>query len=265
MSNMKSTASRSSNSGLKTVYWMPPRSSEISTLSSPKVTPTHIRDWLISLRRASRANRSASLASSGEKTTPGTCGLKPANVLAEYNPATSYWRTSQVSLLTNMQSKYSERLPNWGMILDGVLSGLTPPVLPTRGKGCGWWPTPTSRDYKGARLPETLKASGRGESNSLPDKVLAVQMRISARRAIKPFRIKGTLNPDWVEWLMGWPIGWTSLDPLKEARILSWERDPADNGDIPRTAVGIKDRIPRIKTIGNGQVSACIAMAWKIL
>jgi hypothetical protein len=25
---------------------------------------------------------------------------------------------------------------------------------------------------------------------------------------------KGTLNPSWVEWLMGWPIGWTDLKPL---------------------------------------------------
>jgi hypothetical protein len=25
---------------------------------------------------------------------------------------------------------------------------------------------------------------------------------------------RGTLNPEWVEWLMGWPIGWTDLKPL---------------------------------------------------
>ena len=24
----------------------------------------------------------------------------------------------------------------------------------------------------------------------------------------------GQLNPPWVEWLMGWPIGWTDLKPL---------------------------------------------------
>jgi hypothetical protein len=24
----------------------------------------------------------------------------------------------------------------------------------------------------------------------------------------------GKLNPTWVEWLMGWPIGWTDLKPL---------------------------------------------------
>jgi len=25
----------------------------------------------------------------------------------------------------------------------------------------------------------------------------------------------GPLNPEWVEWLMGWPLGWTDLKPLE--------------------------------------------------
>ena len=25
----------------------------------------------------------------------------------------------------------------------------------------------------------------------------------------------GKLNPMWVEWLMGWPLGWTDLKPLE--------------------------------------------------
>src|SRR5690606_24677965 len=25
----------------------------------------------------------------------------------------------------------------------------------------------------------------------------------------------GSLNPTWVEWLMGWPLGWTDLKPLE--------------------------------------------------
>ena len=27
--------------------------------------------------------------------------------------------------------------------------------------------------------------------------------------------IGGTLNPVFVEWLMGWPLGWTGLKPLE--------------------------------------------------
>ena len=28
----------------------------------------------------------------------------------------------------------------------------------------------------------------------------------------------GVLNPVWVEWLMGWPLGWTDLKPLETAK-----------------------------------------------
>jgi hypothetical protein len=63
----------------------------------------------------------------------------------------------------------------------------------------GWWPTPAARDYKGAVLPETLAAKNRNPmTNSLPD---AIQHKSGS----------GSLNPEWVEWLMGVPIGWTEL------------------------------------------------------
>lgn len=32
----------------------------------------------------------------------------------------------------------------------------------------------------------------------------------------------GKLNPRWVEWLMSWPIGWASLEPLEMARFRQW-------------------------------------------
>tara|TARA_R100001244_G_C5062000_1_gene109082 strand:+ start:57 stop:491 length:435 start_codon:yes stop_codon:yes gene_type:complete len=59
------------------------------------------------------------------------------------------------------------------------------------------WPTPTTRDYKGGRKLETLKKVGRNENNSLPDKVNSLQGET------------GSLNPTWVEWLMGFPTGYT--------------------------------------------------------
>lgn len=43
----------------------------------------------------------------------------------------------------------------------------------------------------------------------------------------------GRLNPEWVEWLMGWPVGWTALQPLETARFREWQQQhslslPAD-------------------------------------
>jgi len=33
----------------------------------------------------------------------------------------------------------------------------------------------------------------------------------------------GTLNPTWVEWLMGWPLGWTDLKPLEMDKYRKWQ------------------------------------------
>ena len=110
------------------------------------------------------------------------------------------------------------------------------PKLAQRGKGNleeqvaqKMFPTPTARDYKGARKPETLEKAGRTPTNSLPDMV-AHQMfptptaneDAAGRPGTKMQKMlgnhpevrnkgEGTLNADWVEWLMGYPNGWTSL------------------------------------------------------
>ena len=79
------------------------------------------------------------------------------------------------------------------------------------------WPTPAARDYKGARKPEAMAKTGRNpETNSLPD---AVEFQDGET---------GRLNPMWVEWLMGWPLGWTDLQPLEMDRFL--ERQQQHSG-----------------------------------
>jgi hypothetical protein len=34
----------------------------------------------------------------------------------------------------------------------------------------------------------------------------------------------GTLNPAWVEWLMGWPLGWTDLKQLEMDKFRLWQQ-----------------------------------------
>jgi len=53
------------------------------------------------------------------------------------------------------------------------------------------WPTPTARDWK---------------DNGKSPAELARNSKTLATHA------GGKLNPQWVEWLMGFPIGWTDLD-----------------------------------------------------
>ena len=35
-------------------------------------------------------------------------------------------------------------------------------------------------------------------------------------------QVGGPLNPTWVEWLMGWPIGWTALEGLEMGKFRQW-------------------------------------------
>jgi len=88
--------------------------------------------------------------------------------------------------------------------------------------GKATWPTPAARDYKGANSRAHCKVNGTGRKHmdQLPNAV--------AHR-FRP-ETKCALNPTWVEWLMGWPIGWTSMDGIEELDWRGWNTDPADVG-----------------------------------
>jgi len=72
------------------------------------------------------------------------------------------------------------------------------------------WPTPTARDYKGTNSKEGLtRTDGKTRLDQLPNMV------IHGQPDPKNPNTTGKnleLNPDWVEQLMGLPIGWTDLD-----------------------------------------------------
>ena len=55
-----------------------------------------------------------------------------------------------------------------------------------------------------------------------------------------PTIVGGSLNPQWVEWLMNYPLGWTDLTSPSH---------PEPN--IPRVAQGVKNRVDRLKGLGN--------------
>jgi hypothetical protein len=89
--------------------------------------------------------------------------------------------------------------------------------------------------------------------------------------------VQGQLNPDWVEWLMGWPIHWTSLKPLKKKHFEDWQEKMkkqdgikntawwTEEPDIPRVAAGVKNRVARLKALGNGQVPAVVSAVWRAM
>lgn len=61
------------------------------------------------------------------------------------------------------------------------------------------WPTPRANSAMAAMITE--------EAN--PDRYPNLETRLKKR---DPSVVGGQLNPTWVEWLMGFPIGWTNLE-----------------------------------------------------
>ena len=120
------------------------------------------------------------------------------------------------------------------------------------------WPTPKSSEYKGAaldRIPGTDKYRG-----NLCEKA---ELETGAPQLENGKVMR--LNPDWVEWLMGWPVGWTSMEKITELDWRDWSVDPANTGSVPRVTGGTKHRVGRLKAIGNGQCPQAAALAWTIL
>src|SRR5207253_450841 len=87
---------------------------------------------------------------------------------------------------------------------QGGSAGRTGPVRPSLDSLARNWPTPRATDGSnggpsqtgGALVPMALRASG------LPDPTTSKAGDGSSKSG-------RTLNPRFVEWLMGWPIGWT--------------------------------------------------------
>jgi hypothetical protein len=101
----------------------------------------------------------------------------------------------------------------------------------------GNWPTPTCSDAFTDKLQSSQQKEGSMHSVNLSQAVRmfptptatntkAVHMRGADNGKEREPRVVqeggGQLNPDWVEWLMGWPLGWTDLKPSGTDKFQAW-------------------------------------------
>lgn len=147
---------------------------------------------------------------------------------ARYDRGSSSWKT-HLCLWEEDLKPSSLTLPRWGMMRGGELWERTTPELLTEETGFGeeQWPTPRATDgsHGGRVTPRKSKNGG--------NLIEAVSMNMfptptaNRRDGLQSHGVNvigGQLNPEWVEWLMGWPIGWTDLKPLGMDKFQQWRR-----------------------------------------
>jgi hypothetical protein len=188
-------------------------------------------------------------------------GKKCRESFVRFDPDTLSWKTHQCSLLEDWES-FSETWPQWGIMQDGECWEPTiflPHILESEfgllvncgGGGATIWPTPTACMSKGTNVNALTRKNGRSRERDRLDHAvlhmmvfptpqasdhkdrghvgsLSIQRRLEKGKQINlsmtVSKKHGALNPEWVEWLMAFPIGWTDSKPLETPRFQSWRQ-----------------------------------------
>ncbi len=162
------------------------------------------------------------------------CGLSLRESFAHYDRESSSWRTSQ-RCLDGELDEFSGTWPNAGTMRNGIACPLLPSVPFISGIGSFSWPTPNVPSG-GRVIPDDAIWTTRACAYKRDGKKIQVGLESAVRKwptmlttpsaddtghRQKPYaqggealshQIGGQLNPTWVEWLMGFPLGWTDLE-----------------------------------------------------
>jgi hypothetical protein len=160
--------------------------------------------------------------------------------LAYFDPDTCCWRTWQRCLLEGWE-RFSGRWPRSGTMRNGIAYRLPQLVPRISGTGSSFWRTPNAtdgtnggpnaRDSSGAPhltaqvtwpTPSGCGFSNEGQGARVAEMASsyeeAVAMTDGRKSVVNRYwegdqteTTGGQLNPTWVEWLMGFPLGWTDL------------------------------------------------------
>jgi hypothetical protein len=164
-------------------------------------------------------------ASAAEKPTPDIFGPICSESFARFDPDSSSWRMSQDTFQWD-SDKFSETWPSAGTMRNGACYLRPEWERPTSADDCLLWPTPNVAGggngihHLTQRGKQFFRPSGKKAHLALDQ---AAQMWPTPRankhsgKSREDFSpalhevIGGQLNPTWVEWLMGFPFGWTAL------------------------------------------------------
>jgi len=239
------------------------------TMTFRPLTESHGAALLTWYREDSLARTSAppEKVQASAESDPG-CGNTWRGSLARYDRATSSWRTAQYSLHGDLEL-FSETWPRWGTMRSGECSerSMSEHLTDENASGFvgpngeGLWPTATTHDHgtryaqggmplgMAVRMWPTPQASDNRDRGNMSDPAIQRRLEIGKQvglsMAVKDGPGGGSLNPTWVEWLMGWPVSWSSLTPLSHEHFNEW---------LARTKAGATriqaDILPRMRNQG---------------
>ena len=155
-------------------------------------------------------------------------------LLGSYDQSTSSWRTSQHCLVAQASeeahglAEFSETWPRSGMMRSGTAYRLPPLARSITEIGSGLLPTPRANNNMNAKISERLATRTRdGKLRLNLEEVVSrdfypTPTAHNAKEGAYPSEYNrntptlasiagGRLNPEWVEWLMGYPIMHTDL------------------------------------------------------
>ena len=182
-------------------------------------------------------------------------GEKWLGSFTKYDQDSSLWKTHQHSLVGDLE-EFSETWPRWGLMRGGECWEQQMLAHLTNETESGYWPTPTAsmmpcegtvrimrKAWENGRVSleeasviagkDVRKAQGKVPMWRTPDTGAGgtsglLKKGITHRENGQPIQVRladqvgGKLNPTWVEWLMGWPLGWTDLKPLATDKFQRW-------------------------------------------
>ena len=155
--------------------------------------------------------RTSALPEEGQESTEENQGSGPKcrESLAKYDHDSRSWKTRQCLLLGGL-AEFSETWPRWGMTRRGEFFRLACLAPHTHGKGCSLWATPRA-SRRGMTVDDNPRRKASGGCRSLESDLAMLHPG------------GGPPNPQWVEWLVGFPIGLTGLEPLGIAKFRAWQ------------------------------------------
>lgn len=159
------------------------------------------------------------------------CGEKWHGSLAKYDPDSSSWKTAQCLLLGGLE-EFSETWSRWGLMRNGVVYPLESVALGMRETEFGYLlPTPNTKGLDGGSNSRRSNKRRMMPTPKKQDMRHATTRHITATDKHWESNLGEVLtaltglkkwSPNFVEWLMGWPIDHTGLQPLEMGKFRLW-------------------------------------------